>query len=448
MNLASALFKRILEETDLDTWANLRRHYLPKEYQIIYDIIEKHLETYHRLPSLEDLKLSARDTPTQEKLVAIDNVEADTEPFLLLDYLKNEFAQKETLFELQKFVEHSISFETAEETVQSLYNIVGKIEDRVELNITEDSMQKISLFESEQELASYIKLGLNSEFDDKVRFKNIDYILFGGKRGAGKSIVCANLAHNTRELDKSVLYFTIEMNGRETLQRLCSIATDIPHSKIKYRNLDNKEWLRVVEWWANRFENSEKYIDFYKTCNDFDKFHTYLTKEKLQDTQIDIIYDPVLTLTKIRAEAIKKSKKLNNLGLIVVDYINQVKSGTTDDIYDWKEQIRVSKGMKALAQELEVPVISPYQIDASGEARFSKGILDSADAAFILKPGPESITFDCTKMRGDAEQGFTSLARWDTLTIGPQNGTPVVDEGKKKKKEPEIEYSSSGIYDA
>lgn len=458
MNLASALFKRILEEEDFDTWSNLKKHYLPDEYHIIHDIVDKHVTLYQELPTLEQLQLSVRDTNTLDKIHAIQLVEADTEPFLLLDYLKNEFTQKETLFELQRFVESSIAFETAEETVQSLYSIVARIEDRVDLENAEDSMQKINLFESDEEIESYIKLGLNEEFDADVRFRDIDYILLGGKRGAGKSIVCANLANNAFNQGKSVLYFTIEMDGQETLQRLCSIATQIPHSKIKYKNLDNIEWLKVVEWFASRFENSEQHVQDYKEHRSWEKFHKALVKEKLNDHQIDIVYEANLTLTKIRAEALKKAKKLKNLGLIIVDYINQAKvNANSSDVYDWKEQIAVSKGIKALAQELKVPAISPYQIDALGEARFAKGILDSADAAYVLSAGENSIAFNCTKMRSGAMRSFISKVKWDTLTIGPENGeeedVKVEEESPKKRKKKSKEddtppWNPDGIYDS
>lgn len=273
MNLASALFKRILEEEDFDTWSSLRRHYLPSEYHVIYDVIEKQIESYHKLPSIEELKLAVRDSSTLDKIYAIEVVEVDAEPFLLLDYLKNEFTQKETLYQLHKYVEKSISFETAEETLQSLYEIVAKIEDRVELKSPDENMQKISLFESDDQLSAYIPLGLNSEFDDKVRFKNIDYILMGGKRGSGKSITCSNLANSMYQRGKSVIYFTIEMNTREVLQRQCAIGTGVPHSKIKYKTLDNLEWARVAKWWADRFENGDQHYELYKQHRDFNKFH-------------------------------------------------------------------------------------------------------------------------------------------------------------------------------
>lgn len=435
MNLASALFKRILEEEDFDTWSSLRRHYLPSEYFVIYDTIDKQVDNYHKLPTIEELKLAVRDATTLDKIYAIEAVEVDAEPFLLLDYLKNEFTQKETLFQLHKYVENSISFETAEETIESLYTIISKIEDKVELGSTEASMQKINLFESDEEIADYIPLGLNADFDDVVRFKSSDYILMGGKRGSGKSITCSNLADTVFKRGKSVLYFSIEMPTREVLQRQCAIGCGVPHSKIKYKTLDNLEWLKVAKWWADRYEDGEKHLELYKTHRDFNKFHAALQKEQLKDVQIDIIYDPSLTLPKLKAEIIKRVRKLGNVGLVIVDYVNQIrKSGDSDDKFDWKDQIHVSATLKELAGVLQIPFFSPYQIDAQGEARFAKGILDSADAAFILEPGPESIQFTCTKMRGDAKINFTSRVEWNTLRIGPENGVEIVVEGDNVKK--------------
>lgn len=456
MNLASALFKRLLEEADFDTWASLRKHYLPSEYHVVYDIIDKHVDNYHKLPSIEELKLAVRDNATLEKLHAIEAVDVAAEPFLLLDYLKNEFTQKETLFQLHRYVEDSISFETAEETIESLYNIISKIEDKVELNQSEDNLQRMSLFESDEDLQDYIPLGLNSEFDNVVRFKKTDYILMGGKRGSGKSITCSNLANTVYERGKSVLYFSIEMPTREILQRQCAIATGVHHSKIKYKTLDNIEWLKVATWWADRYENGAAHLEVYKTHRNFDKFHAAIQKEALKDVQIDIIYEPTLTLPKLKAEILKRVRKLGNVGLIIVDYVNQIKkTADSTDKFDWKDQIDVSTALKSIAGELGIPVFSPYQIDASGEARFAKGILDSADAAFTLEAGPESIAFTCTKMRGDAKINFVSKTDWMSLRIGPENGVDVVVESKESKSKSSFSKQTTqvdkpimdGIYD-
>ena len=85
----------------------------------------------------------------------------------------------------------------------------------------------------------------------------------------------------------------------------------------------------------------------------------------------------------------------------------------------------MSKALKTIAQEYEDTFISPYQIDASGEARFAKGILDAADAAFTLDTHNKEdniITFNCTKMRNSEERNFTSVMDWTSLRIGPETG--------------------------
>ena len=67
-------------------------------------------------------------------------------------------------------------------------------------------------------------------------------------------------------------------------------------------------------------------------------------------------------------------------------------------------------------------MISPYQIDATGEARFAKGILDAADAAYTINAWTqedECVTLQCVKMRSAAEKSFTSTMDWETLKIGP-----------------------------
>ena len=115
-----------------------------------------------------------------------------------------------------------------------------------------------------------------------------------------------------------------------------------------------------------------------------------MTKRRLTpERQLEVIYDPVLSLSTIRKELESKLTQ-TDVGVIIVDYLNQVKRSNAPargGQYDWTEQIEVSKTLKSMAQEYEVPIFSPYQTDASGEARFAKGILDAADAALLLRHG-------------------------------------------------------------
>ena len=134
----------------------------------------------------------------------------------------------------------------------------------------------------------------------------------------------------------------------------------------------------------------------------------------------------LLTLSKIQSELDKKVNQLD-VGVVIVDYLNQVKrhnAPSRSGQYDWTEQIEVSKKMKLYAQEYETLFFAPYQTDASGEARFAKGILDAADAAYALETWEqqdECMTFNCVKMRSNRMESFTSAVDWETLKIGPQS---------------------------
>ena len=177
----------------------------------------------------------------------------------------------------------------------------------------------------------------------------------------------------------------------------------------------------------------------YETHRDFDEFHRKLTKNPLhEDRQLDVIYDPALTLSKIQSELDKRVSR-SDIGIVIVDYLNQVRRHNApgrNSQYDWQEQIEISKKLKSYAQEYETLVFAPYQTDSSGEARFAKGILDAADAAYSLEtwePGDNCMTFNCTKMRNNEVKGFSSEVNWKSLKIGPASALTPAEKQKMKE---------------
>jgi replicative DNA helicase len=419
---------------------------LPSEYHSLHKVIDRHCEEFHKMPTIEDLKFEIRDSSTREKLFAVEAVEVDADAHMLLEYLKNEYTQKEILDSLEEYIDNSVAFENAQESVNHLHQIVMDVEDKVDLEDPQESMQRIELFEPEEDLAKYIPLGLNKEYDYEIQFSPRDLVMVGGRRGAGKSVICANIANAVYASGKSAMYFTIEMDSRSILQRCCSIATEVPFARLRTQNLSVTEWEKVATWWAARYVDGQDRLKDYKTHRDFNKLHTSLkTQHELLPTQqLDVVYDPALTLSKIRAELDKKVKPLN-VGVIIVDYINQVKRSSLPSRggqYDWTEQIEVSKALKSMAQEYDCTVISPYQTDATGEARFAKGILDAADAAYTLETWDHEdacITFNCVKMRSASMKSFTSTVDWDSLKIGPETAmTPKEKDDSSHKTGEEI----------
>jgi replicative DNA helicase len=429
MNLASILLKTIIAQSDMDTWANCQKHYLPTEYSSIWSYLNKHVETHSLLPSFDDLRLAVRDATLRERFIALEKIEEiDIEPTILLEYLKNEYTQIEIMNQLDKYLSDSIAMESAQENIEHLQSIVMDVEEKVDLKDVSTNMRKMELFETEEELEKFIPLGMNSDFDRLQTFGPSDLVLIGGKKGAGKSITCANIVTNAYDTGHSTIYFTIEMTSRSIMQRCCSISTGVPFGAIRNRNLSVAEWEKVAQWWSQRFEDGEKSLSRYFSHRDFDQYHNELTAKPLREKQLDIVYSPSLTLANIRTELDKKVAKLQPR-IVVVDYINQVKRSAINNgrmgQYDWTEQIEVSKALKTYAQDYNVVMVSPYQIDASGEARFAKGILDAADAAFTLDAHTKEdniISFNCAKMRNSDEVNFTSTMDWQSLKIGPETG--------------------------
>jgi replicative DNA helicase len=458
LNLASALIYRVLELEDFDTWTNVRKHYLPSEHHTLFDVIEKHIEQFHKLPTMEQLRLGVRDAATLDKVYALESIETEAEPDYLLEAIKSEYAQREALFQMDKWVDASMAFETAEEVVRHIQQIGLDLETKVELTPASETMQKISLFDTEEEMDARITLGFNEEFDSRFNFRPTDYIMMGGKRGAGKSLTGSNIArHVITAQKKKVLYFSVEMQSREVLQRDAAIATGIPFYKIRNRDMSTDEWLLLAQWWSERYVDGEDAYESYVKHRDFDKFHTLVSRHELVDAHLDIIYNPQLTLGQLNAEVDKRLAKGEEIGLIVADYVQKIKrsnvaSHSINDL-DWKEQMFVSNGLKTGAQVWSVPVYSPYQIDAQGEARIAKGILDSCDAAFTLeahKGDTPGITFKTTKMRGASdEEEFTSAMNWGNLRIGPKS-IEKPETGEKKSSKfgvGAVQAKSGEIYD-
>jgi len=164
-----------------------------------------------------------------------------------------------------------------------------------------------------------------------------------------------------------------------------------------------------------------------------------------------IIDDRALTITSIDLHLGKlKAKFGDKLTTVVVDYVNKVHIEGANR-FDWQPQILVSEKLKDMARKYDIVMVSPYQIDASGEARFAKGILDAADIALVLKAHDKesgAISFDTTKIRGSSEMIFTSGINWETLRINPISIDPPAEKetikkaGKNSKK---VEEESGDI---
>jgi replicative DNA helicase len=298
-------------------------------------------------------------------------------------------------------------------------------------------MADIMLFRNTEELArERVHLGLNNQFDATLAgVARQELILIGGKRGSGKSITCSNILTNQYENGNTCVYFSIEMIAHEVLERDISILANVPYLGLKQGTLTESDLIKVIRTRANMFQDADDLVlEYLQHKNRFKFEHALVKNKKLkEDNQMIIIDDRALTLTSIDLHLGKlKAKFKDKLTVAVVDYLNQIVV-EGENQFDWKPQIVVSKKLKELARKHEVVMISPYQIDATGEARFAKGILDAADIAMTMEASQDGITFDTTKIRGGPPLKFTSPINWQTLRISSES-IPHPEEKEKVKK--------------
>lgn len=442
MDVSAVVLNKLLQEQSLDIWAKLKLVFLDPAYSSLYSVINKHYERYNRLPNFDDLELTIREGPAAKTLATLKLTELpDVSAEVALDALIDQYTQNETVKLLDKFVDKLPVYDS-NEIKENLATIALTIEEKTHTSEKVYTMSDILLFRNPETLEKErVYLGLNNTFDAVLGgIARQELVLIGGKRGSGKSITSSNIFINQYESGNSCLYFSIEMTAQEVLERNLAILAGVNHQHIKQNKLTDEEVLKVVEVRAKMFVNADETVEDFLRHRDRYKFEETLVRNYSlkPDNQMIIVDDRDLTIGAIDLHIGKmKAKFGDKLAVVVVDYVNQIVLDGADQ-YDWKPQIEISKKLKNLARKYEIVLVSPYQIDAGGEARFAKGILDAADIALVMEAHDkekQAISFETTKIRGGKEMQFTCPIDWDTLRISPQTiDRPEQAEKIKKAK--------------
>lgn len=440
MDTSAVVLNKLLSERNLDIWARLKLVFLDPAYSSLYSVVNKYYEKYSAIPSFDDLELTLREGPASKTLATLRLTEVpDVSAEVALDALIDQYTQNETVKLLDKFVDKLPLYDT-NEIKENLATLALTIEEKTHTSEKVFTMADMMMFSRPEDLEKErVYLGLNNSFDSVLGgVARQELILIGGKRGSGKSIASSNLFINQYESGNSSIYFSIEMTAKETMERNLSILANVNLQNLKQHKLTDDELLRVVKARAEMFENSADLVSEFMRHRDRFKFEEQLVRScsLKPDNQMIIVDDRDLTLSSIDLHIGKaKARFGDKLKLVVVDYLNQIVLEGNDQ-YDWKPQIEVSKKLKNLARKYEIVMVSPYQIDKDGEARFAKGILDAADIALTMEAHDKetnAISFETTKIRGGKEMAFTCPIDWDTLRISPQSvDRPAAKESVKK----------------
>jgi replicative DNA helicase len=441
MDISAVVLNKLLTEKNLDVWSKLKLAFLDPAYSSVYSLINKYYDKYSTIPSFDDLEATAREGLAQKTLATlrlIDDTDVNAE--VALDALIDQYTQNQCINLLDKFIDKLPIYDSTE-IKENLASIVLTLDEKTLTTEGVYTMSDILLFIRPDELAkTRVHLGLNNTFDSVLGgAARQELILIGGRRGSGKSITCSNIMINQYESGNSCIYFTIEMVAHETLQRNMSILANVNHQNLKNNTLSDDDILKVVKARAGMYSDADHLVKEYLKDRDRFKFEETLTKTCAlkEDNQMVIIDDRALSLSSIDLHLGKmKARFGDNFNVAVIDYLNQiVVEGASQ--FDWQPQVIISKKLKELARKYDIVIVSPYQIDDKGEARFAKGILDAADIALLMEPNSKednAMSFETTKIRGAKEMRFTSGMDWDTLRISPISIEKPQQAEKEKTK--------------
>lgn len=189
--------------------------------------------------------------------------------------------------------------------------------------------------------------GIESGFVDldymTAGFQNSDLVIIAARPSMGKTAFVLNVAdHMAFKRDKHVAIFSLEMSKEQLVNRMFSLESRVDAQKIRTGKLTDADWKALIES-AGHIGNSKLIID---------------------DT-------PSISVTELRKKC-RKYKLEKGLDIIIIDYL-QLMSGSGRSTDNQQQVIsEISRSLKAIARELNVPVLALSQLSRAVESRPDK----------------------------------------------------------------------------
>lgn len=446
LDLQKLSIRRLLETADSDLYSKISPKYFSGSNLLLYGKIENFYRNNLRVPSIEELLVVRKELSLQDYL----------ESQILVDDNKNDKIQNEFLIaQLQDFC-------VREETIGFIDGILDDLDELEQVEIIDKfqnhllelnkaipmgkELINVALLETVPSADTFVMYpsGLSNEYDGiNGGFALQELVMIGGRRGSGKSILALNASLNRFLQGHTVGFFSIEMRYLEVYYRTLSILTEIPFLNYMRNMLTTTEILKTAKVRMDTFYEPSSFIndclkELEKT-SDVKLFDNKIRAEepKMKDNRLFIIDDPSLTPNRIDHYCNVFSNKYKNFTMATIDYLNII---SVDDSKDWKAQITVAETLKTLSRKYNLTALSPYQVDATLEARFAKGILDAADRAFTFTPkGPDDddadvLTMYTAKIRNGKNMTFNIGMNWECVKVDPSRNTSAISANSKLMK--------------
>jgi replicative DNA helicase len=209
-------------------------------------------------------------------------------------------------------------------------------------DIVRDSFKAIENLYEKKELITGVPTGYR-DFDRITSgLQRSDLIVIAGRPSMGKTAFALNIVeHAALEADIPTAVFSLEMSRQQLVQRMLCSKAEVDASKLRGGFLSESDWPKLTR-----------------------------AAGLLSDSPVFIDDSPALNVLEIRAKA-RRLQREHNIGLIVIDYLQLMRSVGKAESRE-REISEISRSLKALAKELNVPVVALSQLNRGVEARQDK----------------------------------------------------------------------------
>ena len=223
-------------------------------------------------------------------------------------------------------------------------------------------------------------------------FQKGDFVVLAARPSMGKTALALTMAASAAAEGLAVGFFSLEMSAEQLTLRLLSSESGIPHHHIRNATITSDEWLDLTKV-AGQLGDMKLFID---------------------DTAM-------LDIMDLRAKA-RKLKAEHNLQLLVIDYLQLIHSAKRHENRH-QEVSEISRALKALAKELEIPIISLAQLSRAVDSRMDKRpMLSDLRESGAIEQDADLIMFLYRESVYNQETENPSLAE---LIIGKQRNGPT-----------------------
>ncbi|CAG21629.1 replicative DNA helicase [Photobacterium profundum] len=262
--------------------------------------------------------------------------------------------------------------------------------------ILEKTLERIELlYQSPQDGVTGVSTGFSDLNKKTAGLQGSDLIIVAARPSMGKTTFAMNLCENAAmDQEKPVLIFSLEMPAEQIMMRMLASLSRVDQTKIRTGQLDDEDWARISSTMGILMEKKNMFIDDSSS----------------------------LTPTELRSRARRIARDHGGLSMIMIDYLQLMRVPGMQDNRTL-EISEISRSLKALAKELNVPVVALSQLNRSLEQRADKRPINSdlresgaieQDADLIMFIYRDEVYNEESALKGIAE-----------IIIGKQRNGPI-----------------------